>query len=239
MSAVINLILSVSFLGFLTAISPCPLATNIAAISYISQNNKQSKAAIFSSIFYALGRTITYLILSLIITTGLLSSAVISQFLQKYMNEMLGPILIFVGLILLKMINLKIHYKVNTHKFQSLAKNGNLFATFFIGVLFALSFCPVSAGLFFGGLIPLILKHIQTGVATNIKPQIALPLIYGISTSIPVIFFGLLIAFSSRYVEKVFHNITKLEGIFRTLTGLIFIIVGIYYCLNYIFEAFI
>ncbi len=238
MPVVISIIFSVSVLGFLTAISPCPLATNIAAISYISQNNKQSKTAIFSSILYAFGRTITYLILSLIITTGLLSSAVISQFLQKYMNEMLGPILILVGLILLKMINLNIRYKLNTQKFQSLAKNGNLFATFFIGVLFALSFCPVSAGLFFGGLIPLILKHIQIGTA-NITPQITLPLIYGISTSIPVIFFGLLIAFSSQYVEKIFHNITKLEGIFRTLTGLIFIIVGIYYCLNYIFEAFV
>lgn len=239
MTIFIAIIFSVALLGILTTISPCPLATNIAAISFITKDDAKPAKAIYSSIIYALGRSLTYLVLSLIITSGLLGKAEVSQFLQKYMNEILGPILIVVGLILLKQINIKMPFKVDAKKIQTSTKKSNFFSTFFIGVLFALSFCPVSAGLFFGGLTPLILKTIQGGQFPAAYPQVSFPLIYGIFTSIPVILVALSIIFAAKYVEIIFKKLTSLETFFRNATGIIFVGVGIYYCLNYIFEAFV
>ncbi|UDQ97101.1 aromatic aminobenezylarsenical efflux permease ArsG family transporter [Lentisphaerota bacterium WC36G] len=236
MISLINIIIVVISMGILTAISPCPLATNIAAISYISQNNSSHKTTLLASILYSTGRTLTYLLLSLIITFGMLKSATLSRFLQEHMNEFLGPVLIFIGLVLLKLIQLNLQLKFKGHKLQEYAKNGNIAAAFLIGVIFTLSFCPVSATIFFGGLIPMILKEVQAAENPQFFTQYLLPVIYGISSSLPVILFALLIVFVTKKVDKFFDKVVAFEKYFRMISGIIFIMVGLYYCLNYNLE---
>ncbi|HQG48349.1 MAG TPA: sulfite exporter TauE/SafE family protein, partial [Sedimentisphaerales bacterium] len=92
---------SALWLGVLTAISPCPLATNIAAISFIGRQGSHRKAVLASGLCYTLGRTSAYWMLGIVIMTGLLATARVSELLQKYMNEILGPILILLGMVLL------------------------------------------------------------------------------------------------------------------------------------------
>jgi len=222
-------ILSALWLGILTAVSPCPLATNIAAISFIGRKAGQKNDVIASGLLYALGRTMAYVILGSIITGGLLSRAESSRFLQKYMNEALGPILIILGLVLLGWIGSGASLSLGANGLQKRAETGGIIWAVPIGALFALSFCPVSAGLFFGGLLPMALKQHSVFV---------LPVIYGIGTSLPVVIFAFIMTFASSYVGKVFNKLTQIELWVRYLAGAAFILAGIYYCLTHIFGLF-
>ena len=221
-------LLSAFWLGILTAISPCPLATNIAAVSFIGRKAGRKNHVIGSGLLYAAGRTIAYVLLGVIITADVLGSAEASRFLQMYMNEALGPILIILGLVLLGWIGSGASLRLGGDKLQKKAKDGGLLWALPIGFLFALSFCPVSAGLFFGGLLPVALKQ---------QSVLLLPVAYGIGTSLPVLLFAFLMAFASAYVGKAFHRLSVVEVWIRWLAGICFMLAGIYYCLTHIYGV--
>jgi len=215
------------WLGILTSISPCPLATNIAAISFISHRITHKNIVFFSGFLYTIGRSITYIVIGFLIIKALVDVPFLSDFLQRYVNKILGIVLIFVGMILLDLLSLtfpSISFSEKTLK--SLVERGTL-GSFFLGILFALAFCPVSAALFFGGLIPLAIKA---------KSGIGLPLIYGIGTGLPVMFFSVIVAIGVEHVSKVYHNVTKFEFYTKKVTGIILILIGIYYVISRIFE---
>jgi cytochrome c biogenesis protein CcdA len=216
------------WLGILTAISPCPLATNIAAISFISRRIDSKKYVLLSGVLYTFGRTLAYVILGIIITAGMMASSTISLFLQKYLNEALGPILILLGMVLLGWIGSRVSLSLAGNRVQEKAAEGGIWWALLIGILFAVSFCPVSAALFFGGLIPLSIKH---------SSSLLLPVVYGIGTALPVIIFAFIIAFAAAYVGHTFHKLTAIELWVRRITGTIFILAGIYYCLTYIYGC--
>lgn len=213
--------------GVLTSISPCPLATNIAAISFISKKVESTLAVLLSGLFYTLGRMIAYMLVAIIVVYSLLSVPEIARFLSKYMNLILGPLLVIVGVFLLDLIPLNFGKGVSfSQKFQDNIQKKGLFGAFLLGFIFALTFCPVSAGLFFGTLIPLSLAN---------QSSILLPLIYGLGTAIPVIIFAFIIGFSANMVGKMFKKLTKFEYWARKVTGVVFILIGIYLSYTYIF----
>jgi len=219
-------LLTALWLGILTSISPCPLATNIAAISFIGKDVTNPKKAIISGFLYVLGRVIAYVVLGIIIVSGLLSVPVIANFFQKYMNAFLGPLLIFVGIILLGVIKINFNGGLSEEKVKSIAKKAGVFSAVILGILFALSFCPVSAALFFGSLISLALEQ---------NSKIILPVIYGVGTGVPVLIFAFIITFSVNSLGKAYDKLRHFEFWARKITGGIFTIVGIYYSLTHMF----
>jgi len=221
---------SAFWLGILTSISPCPLATSIAAISFIGRKVRNSGKVLLSGIAYAVGRMLAYLLLAFIVIAGILSIPGISIFLQEYMNKILGLVLIIVGLVLLEIIPFRLYGIGPGEKSERLAGKGGLWGAAAIGFLFALSLCPVSAALFFGSLIPLSIKH---------SSMFLLPSIYGLATGLPVLVFAFVITFSVGSIGKLFNKLTLIEKWVRRITGAIFIAVGIYYSLIYIFGIII
>jgi cytochrome c biogenesis protein CcdA len=229
MTSALIVLASALWLGILTSISPCPLATNIAAISYLSKKIIHVKAVLWSGVAYTLGRMFAYAILGLVIINSLLSVPVVAQFLQKYMNKALGPILILTGLFLLDAIKINIpRFGISQQRQDSLAQAG-IKGAFVLGILFALSFCPISAALFFGSLIPLSLQS---------KFGIILPFIYGLGTGLPVLFFSIFIAIGARSLYKWFHWLGKIEHYTRKVTGITFILVGIYFAWTHMIINF-
>jgi len=219
---------SALWLGILTSISPCPLATNIAAISYIGKAVEKPVLALLSGALYTIGRMIAYIGIGLIIVAGALSIPEISTFLQKSLNKYLGPILIIVGLFLLELLTLRFPGMGSSERVHGRIVKLGIWGAIPLGLIFALSFCPVSAALFFGSLIPLALQH---------NSAVLFPSVYGIGTALPVFIFAALIAFSTRLVGKAFQQLAKIELWARRITGIIIILVGIYYCLIYIFGV--
>jgi len=218
---------SVLWLGIMTAVSPCPLASNIAAISFIGRHVGSRRRVLVSGLLYTLGRTLIYVGLGVALTLGLLASGQVSRFCQRYLNEILGPVLILLGMILLGMIGSGTSLNLAGDKLQQHVAGRGVLSALPLGMLFALSFCPISAGLFFGVLIPLSVKH---------ESRLVLPVLYGIGTALPVIVFGFVIAYGAEHLSKAFARLTQLERTVRNLTAAIFIGAGVYYCLVYVYE---
>jgi cytochrome c biogenesis protein CcdA len=217
---------SAFWLGILTSISPCPLATNIAAISYIGKRVGSPQNVFLSGFLYNLGRMLAYVALGALLVASILSVPEVSRFLQQYMNKLLGPILIMAGMLLLELIRLTTSGTGVSEKMQRRVDRSGMWGAMLLGFVFALSFCPISAALFFGSLIPLSVKH---------SSAVILPSVYGIGTGLPVMIFAVLIAMGTRFVGSLFTKLTRIEFWARRITGVIFILVGIYYCLTYIF----
>jgi cytochrome c-type biogenesis protein len=220
---------SALWLGILTSISPCPLATNIAAVSFLSKKITHPFMVFISGLAYTIGRMTAYAVLGWIIISSLLSVPQVAQFLQKYMVKALGPLLIITGLFLLEIITLKLSSIALSQKHHNKLVESGAPGAFLLGLIFAMAFCPVSAALFFGSLIPLSL---------NSKAGTLLPFIYGVGTGLPVLVFAVAIALGVTSMSHWFRKITKIEYYTRRITGVIFILVGLYYSGVYIFKLF-
>jgi cytochrome c biogenesis protein CcdA len=220
---------SALWLGILTSISPCPLATNVAAISFLAKKITHPFFVLLSGIAYTVGRMATYAILGFILINSILGVSQVAQFLQKYMVKALGSILIVTGLILLDIIKINFSGLSLSQKHQNKLVEAGVPGAFLLGVVFALAFCPVSAALFFGSLIPLALQS---------KFGVTLPFIYGIGTGLPVLIFAVAIAAGITSLSHWFNKLTKIEFWMRKITGGIFILVGIYYIVIYVLRLF-
>ncbi|MCJ7828096.1 aromatic aminobenezylarsenical efflux permease ArsG family transporter [Patescibacteria group bacterium] len=216
-----NIPLLTAFLtGILTSISPCPLATNITAIAYISKDIKTSKNTLLNGFYYTIGRGLSYTVLATCIYLGF-SSFEISRIFQGWGEKVLGLVLILIGLVMFNVIKLNNktkNIKVERLK-EKLATKGYL-GSFLLGCLFALAFCPYSGVLFFGILIPLVLKS---------TAALLLPLFFGLGTGLPVIIFSFLIAFSVKRIGQAFSIVQKIEKVSRKIVASIFILTGVYY----------
>lgn len=213
-------ILCAIWFGILTSISPCPLATNVAAVSFLTKDIQHSRHVLFSALAYVLGRMVTYAVIGFVIVSSLVHIPVLANFLQKYMNIALGPILLMVGLFLLDIIKLRLpSFSLSQNKQGHLAESG-VGGAFLLGVIFALSFCPIAAALFFGSLIPL---------ALNSKIGFSLPCFFGIGTGIPVAIFAAGIVFGVKSFGHWFHNMARIEYVTKMITAWIFVLVGFYY----------
>ncbi|RLD66866.1 MAG: sulfite exporter TauE/SafE family protein [Bacteroidetes bacterium] len=213
-------ILTAFALGLMTAISPCPLATNITATAYIAKNITNKRLVILSGIVYSLGRAFSYTVLGLLLYFGA-SKFEIASFFNQNGEKYLGPILIIIGLIMLNVIRFKFLGKSNfTEQLSQRFKDKGLLGSFLLGVIFALAFCPTSVAFFFGILIPMSISSAD---------GLYLPLVFAFGTGLPVVLFTYLLAFAAGSVSSIYNKITKVEKVLRIATGIIFVVVGLYY----------
>lgn len=206
-------------LGLMTAISPCPLATNITAIGFISRDVEQKKRVFIHGLVYTLGRAVSYTALAVILFLGA-NKMNVSMLFQGWGEKLLGPILIVIGLFMLNIIRLNIPgLSALTNKIGDQHK-GSYWTTLLLGMLFALAFCPYSGVLFFAMLIPISVASVG---------GLYLPVVFAIATALPVIVFAWLIAYAVGNVSKWYNNIKTFERWFRRVVAVLFVGVGIYY----------
>ena len=219
---------SAFWFGILTSVSPCPLATNITAISFVGRRSGSPSGVLLTGLLYTVGRALVYVAIAMLLVTSLLSAPTVSLTLQMWMNKLLGPVLILVGMVMLGLLRIRFRGGGMSAQLQQRVERLGLAGALALGVLFALSFCPVSATLFFGSLLPLAVKH-GSGVL--------LPLAYGVGTAVPVVVFAVVLAFGARWLGKLFERVTQVERWMRTITGVVFVGVGIYMSLLYVYRV--
>ena len=211
-------------LGLMTAISPCPLATNISAIGFISRDIENRKRVFINGLVYTLGRAISYTALAVILFFGA-SKMNISMLFQGWGEKLLGPLLILIGLFMLDIIKIKFPgFSGLTEKIGEKGK-GSYWSTLLLGMLFALAFCPYSGVLYFAILIPMTVASASS---------LYLPIVFAIATGLPVIIFAWLLAFAVGNVGKLYNNIKTFELWFRRIVAVLFILVGIYYMILFV-----
>ncbi len=221
-------LLSALWLGVLTSISPCPLAANIAAVSFVARRVERGRVVLLTGLVYTLGRMLTYVLLGVLIVASVLSIQPVANALQEYMNKVMGVILILVGMILLGLIRVNAPGAGLGERMQKRAASWGIWGAGFLGAVFALAFCPVSAALFFGSLIPLSVKY---------NSSIALPAVYGLGTGLPVLLFAVLIAAGVQKLAGAFNKLSQIERWSSRVTGAVFVVVGVYFCLAYVFRV--
>jgi cytochrome c biogenesis protein CcdA len=208
------------WLGVLTSISPCPLATNVAAVSYISRHLVRPRLALLAGLLYTTGRVVAYVALGCAAVWGLASMVAVSSFLQGAFHKLLGPLLIVIGMFLLGLISFPAELLGPSHEtLRRLGDRSGPAGAFLLGALFAVSFCPVSAALFFGTLVPL---------AADRGSPVLLPTLYGIGTGLPVVLFAALLVLGATRLSAAYDRVAVFERWSRRITGTAFIIVGIY-----------
>ncbi len=212
------------WLGVLTSISPCPLATNVAAVSFLGARVESPRAVIFGGVLYTLGRVATYVVIASILVAGLLSAPRLSIALQENMGRAMGPLLLVTGFILLGLIGGPSWSGGRwLEGLRAKAAAAGLWGALAMGALFALSFCPVSAALYFGNLLPLCVAS---------ESEWLLPGLYGIGTALPVVGFAIVTALGARWLAKAFDRVTAFEKHARRATAIVFIAVGVYMTLD-------
>ena len=218
-------ILSAFILGLMTAISPCPLATNITATAFISKNISSKRKVFLSGLLYSLGRGFSYTVIGLILYFGA-SKFYIARFFNQNGEKYLGPLLIIIGLIMLNIIKLSFLGKTNvSEKLSEKFKGKGLLGSFLIGVVFALAFCPYSAALYFGMLIPMTISSAE---------GLYLPIVFAFGTGLPVILFTYLLAFAAGSVGYFYNKIARIEKVMRYVAGIVFVLTGLYYVFIFI-----
>jgi len=214
------------WLGLFTSVTPCPLATNIAAISYISRDLSNARRVLLTGLLYAVGRTAAYSSLGALVVGGLLVKEEVSSFLRDHMNALLGPILILVSMFLLELIQIGGPGLGMSDRLKRRVDALGIWGALVLGVVFALAFCPASAGLFL----------LLVAEAGKVGSRVGMPAVYGIGTAVPVVAFALVLAFSAQSVGKVFNRVTQIEWWVRRITGIIFLALGFYFTLVHVFD---
>ena len=212
------------WLGILTSISPCPLASNIAAVSVIGHRVQHRGWVVISGFLYTAGRSLTYAILGYLAVSAFSALPQLSQFLQLWMNRALAVLIILTGLLLLDSLPVGLPSVSVSGQAATRMERWGLMGVFLAGALFALALCPVSAGLFFGGLVPLAVKA---------KSPLLLPIVYGVGTGLPVVLFAFVIAFAMGRLNDIYLKVQSIERVTRKMTGGLLLLLGAYILLKY------
>jgi cytochrome c-type biogenesis protein len=209
------------FIGLMMAISPCPLTTNMTAIAYVSRRIESSRHTLLVGFLYTLGLAATYVSIAAFIVYVGLNTQDIALFLQEYGPPLLGPLLILIGLVMLEAIRLDgIKMPLRTEKLKERLANQGFIGSFLLGAVFALAFCPFSAVLYFGMLIPLAFR---TGDA------FVVPAVFAFATGLPVILFSFMLVFGVNRLGTILNKVRTFERLMRKAVAVVFILAGIYY----------
>ena len=211
--------ISAFILGLMTAISPCPMATNITAIGFIGKDLKSQRKVFYRGLIYTLGRAISYTSIGLIFFFGL-GQFQLSGFFQEWGEKILGPLLIMIGMFMLGVFQFSIPGIGSLSEKMENKRNQGFWGVLLLGIIFALAFCPYSGVLYFGMLIPMTISSAK---------GLYLPIVFALATGIPVILLAWLVAFGVGSVGKVYNRMKSFETWFRRIVALLFVAVGIYY----------
>lgn len=206
------------WLGVLTSVSPCPMATNVAAIGFLARNSHSRALQLLAGLLYALGRALAYTLVGALVAWGLLAAPVVSGFLQKHLGQLMGPLLVLVGMVLLGLLPGLPSFGTSGKLGKNIA-NWGVIGSGLLGFLFALAFCPVSAALFFGSLLPLAVQQESTWL---------LPAMFGIGSAVPVLVFGILLAVARHAANKAFARLQEMDRWLLPVSGWFLVGVGIY-----------
>lgn len=216
-------VLTAFLLGLLTALSPCPLATHIAAIGFIGKDIEDRKRIFLNGLLYTLGRVLSYTLLGVILIVVLKGGASmfgIQQTVGVWGEFVLGPLLVAIGLFMLFADRLNLPKFGFNGNAEGLVKKGG-WGALLIGILFALAFCPTSGVFYFGMLIPL---------SATVPAGYLFPVVFAVATSLPVLVVAWVLAFSVQQIGRLYGRMQVLQRWMNLLVGGVFILTGIYYC---------
>jgi cytochrome c-type biogenesis protein len=209
-------------LGLMTSINPCPLATNITAIGFISKDLDNKNRVFLNGIFYTIGRAITYTAIAFVIYLGA-DHFRFAGFFQKYVEKVIGPLLLIIGILMLDIVPIGFPGLRGLKSGMEKRKSWRFIDAIILGIIFALAFCPYSGVLYFGMLIPMTVSSAS---------GMYLPVLFAIATGVPVIIIAWVLAYTVSGIGELYNKIKIFELWFRRIIAILFISVGVYYIIR-------
>lgn len=219
------LLLTALWLGLVTSFSPCNLPVSVAAVSFIAGHATGKRGMLLSGVLYTAGRCVTYAIIAFLIGWAIFNIPDASIFLSLYMNKVLGIILMLVGMHLLQLLPVSLPAVSIPDYFLQRAGGKGVLGSLLTGMILALAFCPVATALYFGSLIPMVLK---------MQGSFVLPVAFGIGTGLPVLLFSAVLAGGAQYLYRAGDRFSRMGHYIKIFTGVIIFLIGIYYVLKYL-----
>lgn len=203
------------------------MATNIAAIAFLGRRGDQRRAVAWSSLAYIAGRMAAYTVLAAVLSAGLLSAPAVASFLRTKLEGLIGPGLILLGMVVCGWLPVRIPGIGGLNELGTRLAARGFAGEFLMGAVFALAFCPVSAALFFGGLLPVVVK---TGAT------VVLPVAYGVGTAVPVVVAVVILAGGLGVAGKRVQALRELGGKLQLVTGLVLVAAGVWMTVRGVFP---
>lgn len=218
-------ILTAFIFGLLVALSPCTIAANITAITYITEGSKR-KSIISRGLVYVLGRTIAYILLGVLLYF-FVDGIAFGQWLQLNFGKILGPLFIVLGLLLLDVIHLHFLADKCVNRFNMSSIKKKSWSPLLAGVLMAYAFCPYSGALYFGAMVPLMFT-------TSLSVYI--PMAFALGSALPLIPIILVISGGLEKLSELKEKHSNVEKWIRRAIALLFIIAGCMFVYEYYLE---
>ena len=207
-------------LGLWTAIQPCPMTANLAAVSYLGRRAGSAGSALFAALLYAAGQVVAYVVLALLVLEGVASAWRLSGFLQQHVNQVLGPVWILTAMVLLDLVHFRLPGVRVGPKWQSRIDGWGAWSPLPLGIVFALGFCPVSAAIFFVDLLT---------IAAGGGSRLLYPALYALDAALPVLVFAAGSGAGSRWLGTVLNRTQQMQRWLNRVAGGVLLAVGIYY----------
>jgi cytochrome c-type biogenesis protein len=214
-------------LGLWTALHPCPLATNIAAMAFLGRRATSTAAVLVSAALFTLGGMLAYAVLAALLTAGMRASPM-AALLEAHVIRLVGPILILVGMVFLELLRPRGWRFLSAGRLQASGGAARVWMALPFGVLLALAFCPISAACFFVSVARL---------ASRYDSCLLVPAAYALGTALPVIVFAMLLTVSVQLVGKAFNAVSRLAWWTQRLAGGILLFLGLYFSLKYVYGV--
>jgi cytochrome c-type biogenesis protein len=215
------------WLGLQTALSPCPLTGNIAAMSFLARRVDRPMRVLGAGLLFAAGQMLAYSALAGLIVSALIADSDIATALQRYVSRLAGPLLVATGVFVLGLVPLPVNVGVS-ERLRLRAEGLGLAGALVFGVLLALAFCPTTAALYFGQLIPMSIR---------VQSSVLLPATFALGATLPVLVFAFLIAFAANRVGTAFGRLAAFERWFRGFTGVLLIAAGVYLTMVHVYGV--
>lgn len=210
-------------IGGTVSLAPCPLATNFAAVGYLTQSLGSRKRTLIASVLYVTGRMAAYVVIGLLVSGGLAAAPSLSFWLQEELPLYLGPLMMLAGLVILGYVPFfSFRKRLDSERVKMVLDRFGFAGAFVIGFAFALALCPPSAALFFGTAVPLSLEAGENMAWVGISA-------FGLGTALPVIVLSLLLIFGMEKAATVMNNLPKVQFAVKLVTGWFFIGLGGYW----------
>jgi cytochrome c biogenesis protein CcdA len=222
--------LSAVGLGLLTSVHPCPLASNSAAVSFLCGSARGPRGALASGLMYAAGRVAAYVGLGIGVAYAALSVPDVAEVTRLYAARLLGPFLVLAGMVVSGLIPLPTPGpKGRFETLRTWAAGWRWWGAFLFGAVLAVSFCPASAALFFGALVPLAIER---------GSPFLVPALYGAGTALPLVAVSVSAAKGAAFVERRLRDGGAFGAWLSRIAGAVVILVGVYFTLDRVYRVF-
>ncbi len=213
-------------LGFWTAVQPCPLTANLAAVAWLGRRVGTIAGGILAASLFIAGQVIAYVGLAWLVLAGVASSWRLSAFLQQHVNELLGPIWILTAMVLLGLLRFRLPSLRRAAPRPTGGEIISIWTSLPLGIMLALAFCPVTAVLFFVNLLT---------IAAAGNSHFLYSLLYALGAALPVAAFSLLLGTGSRWLGIAWDRTRQVQQWLNWVAGAVLLVVGLYSCLRFNF----